>query len=237
MTDNPNSAPRTRRGRPLHEIETWIFDLDNTLYPASCKLFVEMEQRMTDFIMTALKLDREGAQAMRRQYYREHGTTLRGLMIEHGMDPTEFLAYVHEIDLTPVPPDPKLVAAIGALPGRKLIFTNGSERHAERLLAHLGLTAHFCGIHDIAACQFQPKPDPSGYAGLIRRHEVDARAALMVEDMARNLVPAAALGMTTAWIPGGPDWAAEGAEGDHVHHVVEDLAPWLVAAARRPAPG
>jgi putative hydrolase of the HAD superfamily len=136
--------------------------------------------------------------------------------------------YVHEIDLSGVPRNLQLGAALASLPGRKLVFTNGSERHAERLLAHLELTAHFVGIHDIAACQYLPKPDPSGYQCLLARHEIDPRAALMVEDMAKNLVPAAALGMTTAWVPHGAPWASDGL-GEHVHHVVEDLAPWLRA--------
>jgi putative hydrolase of the HAD superfamily len=222
------TAAMLKKGRPLDEIETWIFDLDNTLYPASCNLFVQIEARMEEFIQAEFKLTAEEAHALRGHCFRLHGTTLRGLMNEHRIDPKRFLDFVHEIDLSGVPPDPALVAAIAALPGRKLVFTNGSERHAERLLAHLELTAHFVGIHDIAACQYLPKPDPSGYQCLLARHEIDPRAALMVEDMAKNLVPAAALGMTTAWVPHGAPWASDGL-GEHVHHVVEDLAPWLRA--------
>ncbi len=218
-------------GRPLDEIETWIFDLDNTLYPASCNLFAEVEARMAAFIVAELKLDLGDAHALRRRFFREHGTTLRGLMLEHGMEPRRFLDYVHDIDLSPVPPAPALVAAIAALPGQKLIFTNGTEHHAERLLARLGLTGHFAGVHDIVACAYLPKPDPSGYAALVRRHAIDPRTALMVEDMAKNLVPAAALGMTTAWIKGTADWALDGFAPAHIHHIVEDLAGWLEAAA------
>lgn len=223
-------------GRPLDQIETWIFDLDNTLYPASCNLFVQVEAKMAAFIMAELGLSHEEAHALRRRYFRDHGTTLRGLMNEHGMDPARFLEFVHELDLSVVPPDPDLVAAVAALPGRKVVFTNGTVRHAERLLDHLGLSAHFVGIHDIAACQYLPKPDPTGYRALVERHAIDARGAAMVEDMAKNLVPAAALGMTTAWVPHGADWAAEG-QGEHIHYVVERLAPWLAAAAERPPTG
>jgi putative hydrolase of the HAD superfamily len=230
-------ASPARRGRPLHEIETWIFDLDNTLYPARCNLFAEAEARMADFIVAELKLDHAAAHALRRRFFLDHGTTLRGLMIEHAIEPKRFLDYVHDIDLSPVPPDPGLVDAIAALPGRKFVFTNGTVDYAQRIIARIGLTGYFVDIHDIIACDYLPKPDPSGYRALIDRHAIDPAAALMVEDMARNLPPAAALGMTTAWVRTGADWAREGAEADHIHHVVEDLAAWLATAATPPPRG
>jgi putative hydrolase of the HAD superfamily len=227
-----HSSDRPPRGRPLHEIETWIFDLDNTLYPSRCNLFAEAEARMADFIVheLGLALTVEDAHALRRRFFLDHGTTLRGLMLEHGIEPKAFLDYVHDIDLSPVPPDPTLVDAIAALPGRKLIFTNGTEDYAERVIARIGLTGHFLAIHDIIACDYLPKPDPSGYAALIARHGVEPRTALMVEDMARNLVPAAALGMTTAWVQTPKDWAREGAGPDDIHHVIDELALWLRTA-------
>ncbi len=218
-------------GRPLAEIETWIFDLDNTLYPASCRLFDQVHARMTAFIADRLALSAEEALLRQKTYFREHGTTLRGLMTVDGVDPYDFLGYVHEIDLACVPPDPVLVGALAALPGRKIVHTNGSERHARRLLDHLGIAGSFCGIVDIAAAGFEPKPDPAGYHELLRRHAVAPRTALMVEDMAKNLAPAAALGMTTAWVRGAVDWAAAGADGGHIHHVVDDLGRFLAAAS------
>jgi putative hydrolase of the HAD superfamily len=217
--------------RVLGEIETWIFDLDNTLYPASCRLFDQIHANMTRFIAERLDLSPEAALVRQKAYFREHGTTLRGLMTVDRIDPDDFLAYVHEIDLSCVPPDPVLVAALAALPGRKLVHTNGSVRHAERLLAHLGIAGSFCGIVDIAAAGYEPKPALAGYRELLRRHQVTPAAAIMFEDMAKNLVPAAALGMTTAWIRGRADWAAAGSEGDHIHHVVDDLGGFLWAAA------
>ena len=126
-----SSDPRTG-GRPLHEIETWIFDLDNTLYPHSCNLFAEVETRMAEFMCAELGIHTEAAHAMRRRYFKTYGTTLRGLMNENGIDPHRFLDYVHQIDVTPVKPAPELKAALKALPGRKLIFTNADIRHAER---------------------------------------------------------------------------------------------------------
>jgi putative hydrolase of the HAD superfamily len=220
-----------REGCPLGEIETWIFDLDNTLYPASCRLFEQVQARMNRYICERLALSPEAAAERRRSYFQEHGTTLRGLMTEDRIDPHEFLAFVHDIDLACVPPDPALVAAIGRLAGRKIVHTNGSVRHAERLLNHLGLTSAFCGIVDIVAAEFDPKPALAGYELLLRRHQVDPRRALMVEDIARNLAPAARLGMTTAWMRNPLDWAAAEADSDYIHHVVDELAGFLAAAA------
>jgi putative hydrolase of the HAD superfamily len=218
----------------LDEIETWIFDLDNTLYPASCRLFDQIHMRMTSFIAERFDLSPEAALALQKTYFREHGTTLRGLMIVNRIDPNDFLGYVHEIDLACVLPDPVLVKALIALPGRKIVHTNGSERHAERLLDHLGIAGSFCGIFDIAAAGYEPKPALAGYHELQRRHNVTPGTALMIEDMAKNLVPAAALGMTTAWVRNPVDWAAAGSEGGHIHYVIDDLGGFLAAAATLP---
>lgn len=225
LTDSP---PRVRS---FGHIETWIFDLDNTLYPASCRLFDQVQQRMTQYICDRLAVTLEEAAEVRRRYFREHGTTMRGLMTVNAIDPHEFLAFVHDIDLAGVPPDPALVAALRRLEGRKIVHTNGSVRHAERLLDHLGLSDAFCGIIDIVAAEFDPKPALAGYNLLLARHAVAPQRALMVEDIARNLEPAAALGMTTAWLRSDLEWAAADAERDYIHHVVDDLAGFLTAAA------
>ncbi len=225
-------AYTTRREHcPLGAVETWIFDLDNTLYPASCRLFDQVQRRMTEYICARLSVSEEEAAELRRTYFREHGTTLRGLMTRNDIDPHEFLALVHDIDLACVPPDPALAAALRQLGGRKIVHTNGSTRHAQRLLDHLELSDSFCGIIDIVSADFDPKPALAGYQLLLRRHAVAAPTALMVEDIARNLAPAAALGMTTAWVRSGADWAAEDADSDYIHHVVDDLAGFLAAAA------
>ena len=222
----------TRQERcPLGEIETWIFDLDNTLYPASCRLFEQVQQRMNEYICERLEVTPEEAAELRRTYFRAHGTTMNGLMRVHNIDPHEFLAFVHEVDLACVPPDPSLVSALAQLDGRKIVHTNGSVRHAERLLEHLGLDTAFSGIIDIVAANFEPKPALTGYRLLLKRHAVHPDTALMVEDMARNLAPAAELGMTTAWLRTGVDWAGTGSDRDYVHHVVDDLAAFLAAAA------
>ena len=224
-------AYTTRQERcPLGSIETWIFDLDNTLYPASCRLFDQVQQRMNEYICTRLAVSPDEAAELRRTYFREHGTTMNGLMKVNNIDPHDFLAFVHEVDLACVPPDPALLAALGRLGGRKIVHTNGSVRHAERLLDHLGFSGSFSGIVDIVAADFEPKPALAGYRLLLRRHAVAPETALMVEDIARNLAPAAELGMTTAWLRTEVDWANVEADSDYIHHVVDDLAGFLAAA-------
>ena len=223
-----NSPLRPPAPRPLDQIETWLFDLDNTLYPGSCRLFAEIEERMAAFIMDELKLDAAGAHALRRHFYTRHGTTLRGLMNEYNLEPSKFLDHVHEIDLSAVNEDRTLGAALAALPSRKLIFTNSTVTHASRVLARLGLSEHFAAIHDIVACDYVPKPAPEIYAAMAKRYDFDPTRAAMVEDMAKNLVPAAALGMTTIWVTGGPHPEDDG-HGASIHYRVENLAAFLTA--------
>ena len=215
----------------MNHIDCWIFDLDNTLYPASCNLFDQVDQRIGAFIGELLQVDAAEAKRLQKRYFHEYGTTLRGLMEHHGIAPGGFLDYVHAIDVSPVPPSPALDAALAALDGRKLIFTNGSVAHAERVMNRLGVAGHFTGVFDIVAADYQPKPNPATYAAMVARHGVDPRAAAMFEDLAHNLVPAAALGMTTILVRTTSEWAATGEPGDHVHHVTDDLVAWLEGAA------
>jgi putative hydrolase of the HAD superfamily len=228
MTETIPPPPRLG-GRPLAEIETWLFDLDNTLYPLACNLFGQVEERMGAFIMAELEIGYDEAHRLRRHFFTKHGTTLRGLMLDHGVAPDRFLDYVHDIDLSGVPADPALVAAINRLPGRKLVFTNATVRHAERVMARIGLTGEIEAVHDIVASDYVPKPARSAYAALLAGHQIVPETALFVEDMARNLEPAAALGMTTAWVRSPLDWARIGSDQPYVHHIVEDLAAWLGA--------
>jgi putative hydrolase of the HAD superfamily len=220
-----------REGCPLGAVQTWIFDLDNTLYPASCRLFEQVQDRMNAYICDRLAVTLEEAAELRRVYFREHGTTMHGLMARHQVDPHEFMAYVHDVDLSVVPANPALVAALSGLSGRKLVYTNGSVPHAENLLQHLGVSHLFDDIFDIVASDFTPKPAMVPFQEFVRRYGVEPSRALMIEDMARNLAPAAALGMTTAWVRTGVDWAAVASNADYIHYVVEDLAGFLAAAA------
>ena len=211
----------------LHSRDAWVFDLDNTLYPAHCNLFAQIDVRMRSFIARFLDIPEDDAFRLQKQYFREHGTTLRGMMLNHGLDPVPFLDYVHDIDVSAVPDCPDLVAALDALPGRKLIYTNGSVRHAENILAKLGIADHFDEIFDIVAADYVPKPQPEPYRQLIARHAIEPARAVMIEDIAANLKPAAALGMTTVWVQTPSAWSRHGSDGDHIHHVVDDLGAWL----------
>jgi putative hydrolase of the HAD superfamily len=225
MTQTPHPAPA------FSHIDVWIFDLDNTLYPASSNLFAQIDQRMTEYIGEAFDLPWDEARRRQKQYFRDYGTTLRGLMVEHDIDPIAFMDYVHDIDVTPVAPSADLDAALGRLPGRKVIYTNGSSRHADNVLGRLGIARHFDLIYDIVAAEYVPKPDPRPYAELVEKYRIDPRRACMVEDIARNLVPAAALGMTTVWVRSEADYARPDrggvGHGDHIHHAIDDLVEWL----------
>ncbi|SLN25330.1 pyrimidine 5'-nucleotidase [Oceanibacterium hippocampi] len=225
---NAMNAADSRKPDLAH-VRFWVFDLDNTLYPASSNLFPQVSRRMGEFIAGHFDVDLEAARAMQKHYFRQHGTTLRGLMLEHGIDAQRFLDYVHDIDLSVLEPAPALGAALAALPGRLVVYTNGSTAHAERILDRLGIADIFEGIFDIVAADFVPKPERGPYEAMLKRFGAKAETALMAEDIAKNLVPAHDLGMTTLWIPGPVDWAAEGAEGEHVHYVADDLAEWLAA--------
>lgn len=205
----------------------WVFDLDNTLYPASSGLFNQIDLRMRSYIADLLDLEPDQASRVQKSYFEEYGTTLRGLMVRHGIEPRAFLDYVHDIDLAPVPPSPALAGALGRLDGRLLVFTNGTTGHAERIMERLGVGHLFESVFDIEAAGYVPKPDPGVYRDLVARFRLDPRRTVMVEDIARNLVPAATLGMTTVWVSTDSRWGREGADGDHVHHVAEDLTAWL----------
>lgn len=215
----------------LGEVADWVFDLDNTLYPARCRLFDQVDRRIGLFIQNRLGLDAVAARLLQKHYFRQHGTTLSGLMTHHAVDPDAFLEFVHDIDLAPVEPSPALDAALGRLTGRKFIFTNGSTAHAARVMDRLGVARHFDGVFDIADAGYVPKPALATYERLISRHAIKPDRAVMIEDLPRNLRPAAELGMTTVLVLTGEEWAEADKAGDHIHHVTDDLVDWLGAQA------
>ena len=218
----------------LPDAPCWLFDLDNTLYPSSCRLFDQVDRRMGEFVQMALGLDDPTeARRLQKKYLREHGTTLRGLMDNHGVAPDDYLAYVHAIDLSPVAPNPALDTALAALPGRKLIFTNGSQAHAAGVLDRLGVARHFEAVFDIADAAYRPKPDRYAYETVMRRHTLTPETTVFLDDMPRNLEPAAALGMTTVWVVTDSEWSRLDNTGEEpfVHHRTDDLTGWLQAWA------
>jgi putative hydrolase of the HAD superfamily len=235
----PAAAPRG-----FERTSDWIFDLDNTLYPAECNLFAQVDHRMGEFIARYLGVPYAHARHLQKAYYRQFGTTLAGLMKIHRMDPHEFLSYVHDIDLSVVPELPELAAAIASLEGRKLIFTNGSRRHAENVARKLGILHLFEDICDIAACEFVPKPEADAFDRMVRRHGIAPGAAAMFEDMPHNLAVPHQLGMTTVLVhsscadhPVKAEMKRWTALPDHVHHMTEDLGRFLNEIAPAPRAG
>lgn len=192
--------------RGFDHIESWIFDLDNTLYPADCDLFAQIDQKMGEFISTYLNVDRTEARAIQKSFFREYGTTMNGMMTVHGMDPHEFMNFVHDIDHSPVEANAGLDAALGKLPGRKIVFTNGSISHAETVLDRLAVRHHFDHLHDIVASDFRPKPQLHGYVKLMDIAEVDPAKSSFFEDIAKNLIEPHNMGMTTVHVLTSDDW-------------------------------
>ncbi|MEO8668679.1 MAG: pyrimidine 5'-nucleotidase [Bauldia sp.] len=232
-------------GRDLGQfasVTAWVFDLDNTLYPRHVNIYAQVDNRIREYVQQLLKLGADEAQTLQKEYYRRYGTTLRGLMLEHGITPDDFLEYVHDIDHTPVQPDPALAAAIEALPGRKFILTNGSRRHAEKVAERLGVTQHFEDIFDIVSSNLLPKPGREAYDRFIAATGIKPDQAAMFEDLSRNLAVPHELGMATVLVvPAGigevisDDWEMEGRDAPFVDHVTDDLGGFLqtVGAAIR----
>jgi putative hydrolase of the HAD superfamily len=235
------NSSASRQRRPFHHVETWVFDLDNTLYPHHLNLWQQVDERIRDYIARFLKVTHEEAFRLQKDYYKRYGTSMRGLMTEHGMAPDDFLDFVHQIDHSPLEPNAALGAAIENLPGRKLILTNGTRRHADAVLARLKLDRHFEDVFDIVAAELEPKPSPQTYDRFLSTLKVDARRTAMFEDLARNLAIPHALGMTTVLVVPQhtrevfrDDWELEGRDAPHVDHVTDDLVGFLerIKAAR-----
>jgi putative hydrolase of the HAD superfamily len=213
----------------LDHIDAWIFDLDNTLYPASADLFGLIDVRMGLYVERLLGVDPVEAKHIQKRMFREHGTTLSGLMRDHEIDPHEFLAFVHDIEMDVLAEDRRLVEAVAKLPGRKLIFTNGDANYAGRVLERLGLSKSFEAIHDIHACAYQPKPHVASYESMVRAFGINPTTSLFVEDMARNLKPAKAIGMTTVWVNNGSEFGNHEADPSFIDFEIQDVGQWLHA--------
>lgn len=230
-TTSENSRIPAENAPDFRHVRNWVFDLDNTLYCASNGIFAQIEGRMTDYVMGFLGLPREAARARQKDLYRQYGTTLNGLMQEHGCDAEQYLGFVHDIDLSELGPDPALTAALTRLPGRRYVFTNGCRDHAGRILDRLGLAQMFDAVWDIRTIGFAPKPDRRAYDSVVAAGGLDAAASAMFDDIPRNLVPARALGMTTVWLETDAPWGKQGplvdiAPGD-IDHTTDNLAQFL----------
>ena len=216
-------------------VTDWVFDLDNTLYPRECNLFAQIDTLITQYVMNVTRLDFAAARDLQKTYYRDFGTTLNGLMQRHTVDPDHFLNTVHAIDYTPVEPNPKLIDALTALPGRKFILTNGDVGHARSVLMRLGGDHLFEHVHDIRAMTFVPKPHRDAYDGFFLKYGIDPAHAAMFDDLEKNLVVPHEVGMSTVQVVAQDGFAHEQVDswelgrstGPHVHHITADLTGFL----------
>jgi len=229
-------VPKSSRPPPrgFGKIETWVFDLDNTLYPHHLNLWQQVDERIRAYVSDFLKVSKDEAFRVQKDYYKRYGTTMRGLMTEHGLKPDDYLDFVHRIDHSPLTPNPALGAALEKLPGRKLILTNGTRKHADAVMQRLEIGQHFEDVFDIAAANLDPKPMPQVYERFLARHAVEPSKAAMFEDLAHNLETPHALGMTTVLVvPEGQrevfreDWELDGRDAAHVDHVTDDLTIFI----------
>jgi putative hydrolase of the HAD superfamily len=214
--------------RLFDHVAFWVFDLDNTLYPPAARLFDQIEVRMTDWVMEALGVDRAEADRLRRHYWHTYGTTLAGLMEEHGVDPGPYLTHVHEIDLAHLQPDAQLRAGIERLPGRKIVYTNGSAPYAERVIAARGLDGLFDAVYGVEHAGFRPKPERGAFETVFARDGLDTTRGAMFEDDARNLAAPHEMGMRTVHVAPDPE------DHPHVHHHTDDLGAFLATLGDRP---
>jgi putative hydrolase of the HAD superfamily len=229
------TKPNTNGPSPdgLDHIDFWIFDLDNTLYRTTSEMLAQIDELMGSFIADFLGVDRVEARRIQKGYFRTHGLTLRGLMVEHGLDPQDYIEHLSQLDLNDVTPDPHLAETLAGLDGRKFIYTNAFTEHTRDVMERIGITDHFDGVFDISDADFVPKPAIDSYRRLCDLHGIDPARAAMVEDIPRNLEPAAELGMTTVWVRTDTDWAKGITETDHIDHVTDDLTAWLKETIKR----
>ncbi len=222
---SPSDSGQTRddgpAARAFAHVRAWVFDLDNTLYPPEARLFDQIEVRMTRYVQETLGVSREEADSLRARYWAEYGTTLAGLMAVHGVDPAPYLHDVHEIDLGHLAPDRALAAAIDALPGRRIVYTNGSRPYALRVLEARGLSGVFDAVYGVEHAGFRPKPARAAFEAVFALDGLAAEQGAMFEDDPRNLAAPHAMGMRTVHVAPRPDWA------DHIHFHTEDLAGFL----------
>ena len=219
----------------FEHVESWVFDLDNTLYPSSSRLFDQIDERMGSYISSLLSIDRVKARKIQKDYFYQYGTTLAGLMKEHQVEPSDFLSYVHDIDHAGIADNPELIKAVDALPGRKFICTNGTVRHAENVLNAIGFSGQFSGIFDIVAFKYEPKPARYPYEMMIADADIKPQKSAMFEDIARNLQVPHEMGMVTVLIKDEDNYDGaminhldgDATKADYIHHTTDNLAGFL----------
>ena len=211
----------------LNQVNCWIFDLDNTLYPVTKDLLSEIDAQMSSFVSNFLNIDLLESRKVQKKYFREYGLTLRGLMIHHKLDPDVFFREMAPKNLEKIQPNPALGEIINSLPGRKLIYTNSAREHAELVLERLGIRSVFEGVFDIKAANYVPKPAEEPYQKMCEQFFIEPHTTLMIDDIARNLRPASALGMTTVWMQTNAEWAETSDVEDFIDITINDISTWL----------
>ena len=213
--------------KSFKSIKYWIFDLDNTLYSGKTKVFEQVDKKMSKYISNKLNITVEEAKKIQKNYFHEYNTTLNGMIKNHKIDPDEFLEYVHDIDIDFLEKDLELVKEMERLEGKKIIFTNGSRKHAINVTKRIGIDQCFDGIFDIVDSDFVPKPLIEPYKKLVEKHKIDPKLSVLVEDIARNLKPAYEMGMKTVWIENNEPWASKFSNDDFVNYKTNNLSEFL----------
>tara|TARA_B100000686_G_scaffold102488_1_gene109790 strand:+ start:464 stop:1135 length:672 start_codon:yes stop_codon:yes gene_type:complete len=213
--------------KSFNSMKYWIFDLDNTLYSGKTKVFEQVDKKMSKYISDKLSISLEEAKKIQKNYFYEYNTTLNGLIKNHKIDPGEFLDFVHDINIDFLQKDPTLGKEIEKLEGKKIIFTNGSRKHAINVTKQIGIDQLFDDIFDIVEAEFIPKPSIEPYKKLVKKHKIDPKLCVLVEDIARNLKPAYEMGMKTVWIENDEPWASKFSDSDFVNYKTNNLSDFL----------
>ena len=211
----------------LKSIKYWIFDLDNTLYSGKTRVFEQIDKKMSKYISEKLNITVEEARKIQKNYFHEYNTTLNGMIKNHKIDANEFLEFVHDIDIDFLKKDEKLAEEMKKLEGKKIIFTNGSKKHAINVTRRIGIEQYFDGIFDIVDSDFIPKPSIEPYKKLVEKHKIDPKLSVLVEDIARNLKPAYEMGMKTVWIENDESWAKEFSESNFINYKTNNLSEFI----------
>ena len=213
--------------KSFNSIKYWIFDLDNTLYSGKTKVFEQVDKKMSKYISNKLNISVEEAKKIQKNYFYEYNTTLNGMIKNHKINPDEFLDFVHDINIDFLQKDPALGKEIEKLDGKKIIFTNGSKKHAINVTKQIGIDQLFDGIFDIVDAEFIPKPSMEPYKKLVKKHKIDPKLCVLVEDIARNLKPAYEMGMKTVWIENDEPWASKFSDSNFVNYKTNNLSEFL----------
>jgi len=211
----------------FQSIKCWIFDLDNTLYSGETKVFEQVNKKMSKYISNKLNVSIDEAKKIQKNYFHKYNTTLNGMIKNHKIDANEFLEYVHDVDIDFLKKDIKLGEELKKLSGKKIIFTNGSRKHAINVTRRIGIDQYFDDIFDIIDSEFVPKPLIEPYTKLIEKHKIDPNLCVFMEDIARNLKPAYEMGMKTVWIENNEPWAKKFSDGDFINFKTNNLSEFL----------